>query len=75
MRFTRKPHPNSTEHEVVAFETKVKHELCVSKGLSDREVIMEIVKYLRGYDVDAPEGKVHVKGYEDNYPETRMEAV
>ncbi|MEM2447924.1 MAG: hypothetical protein QXT14_03100 [Candidatus Bathyarchaeia archaeon] len=67
----RKPHPNSSEHEVVVFETKVRHELSIKKGLSDAEVLKEIAKYLKGYDVETLEGKEHVKGYEDVYPETK----
>jgi len=69
--FKRKPHPNSADHEVIEFDTKVHHQLCVPKGLSVAEVVEEIVKYLKGYDVTLPDGtKQHVKGYEDIYPET-----
>jgi hypothetical protein len=69
--FRRREHPNSPDHEVVEFETKVKHQLCVPKGLRDDDVMKEIVKYLKGYDVELPDGtKEHVKGYEDIYPET-----
>jgi len=67
----RKPHPNSTEHEVVVFETKVRHELSIPKGLDDAEVLKEIAKYLKGYDVEIEGRKEHVKGYEDTYPETK----
>jgi hypothetical protein len=71
--FRRRPHPNSADHEVVEFETRVKHQLCVPKGLSDADVMKEIVKYLKGYDVELPDGtKEHVKGYEDIYPETKV---
>lgn len=69
MRFERRPHPNSADHEVVAFRTRVYHELCVPRGLSDEDVLKEIAKYLRGYVTEAGE---KVKGYEDHYPETRV---
>ena len=73
MRFTRKPHPNSAEHEVIVFDTKVHHELAVEKGLSDADVEKEIMRYLRGYDyTDVDSSKKHIKGYEDHYPETRL---
>jgi hypothetical protein len=67
----RRPHPNSADHEVVEWDTKVHHQLCVQKGLSGADVMKEIVKYLKGYDVELPDGtKERVKGYEDIYPET-----
>jgi len=69
----RKPHPNSPEHEVVVFMTKVRHEMEIPKGIDMGEVMKLITRYLKGYDEEAPEGKVHVKGYEDIYPETREE--
>ena len=69
--FKRRAHPNSADHEVVEWNTKVQHQLCIQKGLSDAEVLKEIVKYLKGYDVIREDGaKEHVKGYEDIYPET-----
>ena len=69
----RKPHPNSNEHEVVVFMTKVRHEMEIPKGIGMGEVMKLITQYLKGYDEETPEGKVHVKGYEDIYPETREE--
>jgi len=69
--FKRRAHPNSADHEVVEWNTKVQHQLCIQKGLSDADVMEEIVKYLKGYDVELPDGtKEHIKGYEDIYPET-----
>jgi len=69
--FRRRAHPNSADHEVVEWNTKVQHQLCIPKGLSDAEVLKEIVKYLKGYDIELPDGtKEHVKGYEDIYTET-----
>jgi len=71
--FTRKPHPNSSDHEVLTFKTKVTHELCIPKGLDDKKCMEQILKYLKGYDVTEPDGKVrHEKGYEDIYPETAL---
>ncbi|MEM2475342.1 MAG: hypothetical protein QW407_05400 [Thermofilaceae archaeon] len=73
----RKPHPNSSEHEVVVFTTKVRHEVQVPRGASMDEVMRLITRYLKGYDEETAEGKVHIKGYEkgyeDVYPETREE--
>ncbi|MEM4455269.1 MAG: hypothetical protein QXT28_11195 [Thermofilaceae archaeon] len=71
----RKPHPSSVEHEVVVFETKVRHELQIPKGMTDEEVVEMITRYLRGYDVETPEGKTRAPGYEDIYPETKEEAL
>jgi hypothetical protein len=72
--FKRRPHPNSADHEVVEWDTRVHHQLCIPKGLSNAEVVKEIVKYLKGYDVEVEPGrKEHVKGYEDEYPETAVE--
>ncbi|MEM4029933.1 MAG: hypothetical protein QXO02_08570 [Thermofilaceae archaeon] len=70
----RKPHPCSPEHEIVVFETKVRHEMQIPKSATEEEVIEMITQYLRGYDVEAPEGKTHIPGYEDIYPETKEEA-
>ncbi|MEM3893578.1 MAG: hypothetical protein QXR12_06490 [Thermofilum sp.] len=67
----RKPHPSSLDHEIVVFETKVRHEMEIPKSATEEEVIEMITRYLRGYDVETPEGKTHVPGYEDIYPETR----
>lgn len=69
----RKSHPNSPEHEVVVFRTKVGHELQVPRDADMREVMELIRRYLKGYDGDGPEGRVHVPGYEDYYPETSDE--
>ncbi|MEM4762328.1 MAG: hypothetical protein QW230_05065, partial [Thermofilum sp.] len=69
----RKPHPNSVEHEVVVFQTRVRHEMEIPRGAAEEEVVELIRRYLRGYDVETPEGKTHVPGYEDVYPETRGE--
>lgn len=68
----RKNHPNSSEDEVVVFETKVKHEIAVPIKTDEKEVEDIIKRYLKGYDADDIfEGKkVHVKGYEDIYSET-----
>ncbi|MEM3944467.1 MAG: hypothetical protein QXJ59_10310 [Thermofilaceae archaeon] len=55
----RKPHPCSPEHEVVVFETRVRHELQIPKGATEEEVMELVDKYL--------------KSYEDIYPETRKE--
>ena len=66
----RRPHPNSSEHEVVVFTTKVRHEMQIPKGASVEEVMKLITRYLKGYEEETAEGKVHVKGYEDIYPET-----
>ncbi|MEM4469195.1 MAG: hypothetical protein QXS32_09035 [Candidatus Nezhaarchaeales archaeon] len=70
----RKPHPNSPDHEVIVFQTKVRHEMQIPKGIGTGEVMRLITRYLKGYDEETPEGKVHVKGYEDYYPETAEEA-
>jgi hypothetical protein len=71
--FRRRPHPDSPDHEVVEFDTKVHHQLCVSKGMSDADVLKEIIRYLKSYDIEMPDGtKEHVKGYEDVYPETAV---
>ena len=76
MKFIRKPHPNSADHEIIEFNTKVHHQLCIPKGLSDKEIVEEIIKYLKGHDIDLPDGgKEHIKGYEDYYPETKLEEV
>lgn len=69
----RKPHPNSQDHEVVVFTTKVRHEMEVPKGIGIGEVMKLITRYLKGYDEEAQDGKVHVKGYEDYYPEMSEE--
>jgi len=69
----RKPHPNSPDHEVVVFMTKVRHEMEIPKGASMEEVMKLITRYLKGYDEEAAEGKVHANGYEDMYPETAEE--
>ena len=69
----RRPHPNSSEHEVVVFTTKVRHEMQIPKGASVEEVMKLITRYLKGYEEETAEGKVHVKGYEDIYPETAEE--
>lgn len=69
----RKPHPNSSEHEVVVFMTKVGHEIEVPKGASTSDVMRLITRYLKGCDEESPEGKVHIEGYEDYYPDTREE--
>ncbi|MEM3895378.1 hypothetical protein [Thermofilum sp.] len=68
----RKNHPNSSEDEVVVFETKVRHEIAVPIKTDEKEVKEIIKRYLKGYDIDDfIEGKkVHVKGYENIYPET-----
>ncbi|MEM3893739.1 MAG: hypothetical protein QXR12_07315 [Thermofilum sp.] len=71
----RKPHPSSPEHEVVVFETRVRHELQIPRGVTEKEVRELIHRYLKGCDAETPEGKVHVPGYEDIYPETRGEEV
>ena len=67
----RKPHPNSSEHEVVVCMTKVRHEMQIPKDADIGEIMKLITRYLRGYDEETAEGKVHMKGYEDIYPETR----
>ncbi|MEM0111349.1 MAG: hypothetical protein QXK90_01140, partial [Candidatus Parvarchaeota archaeon] len=64
------PHPNSPDHEVVVFMTKVRHEMEVPKGASTGEVMKLITRYLKGWDEETPEGEVQVEGYEDVYPET-----
>ena len=69
----RKPHPSSVEHEVVVFRTKVGHEMEIPRGVTEREVRELIRRYLKGYDIETPEGRVHVPGYEDIYPETSEE--
>lgn len=69
----RKPHPNSSEHEVIVFMTKVSHEIEIPKGASQSEVMRLMTRYLKGYDEESLEGGVHVKGYEDYYPDTREE--
>ncbi|MEM3943740.1 MAG: hypothetical protein QXJ59_06620 [Thermofilaceae archaeon] len=69
----RKPHPSSPEHEVVVFQTKVRHEMQIPRGAPEEEVVELIRRYLKGYDVETPEGKTHVPGYEDVYPEARGE--
>ncbi|MEM4847660.1 MAG: hypothetical protein QW794_07890 [Thermosphaera sp.] len=66
----RKPHPNSSDHEVIVFKTKVMHEIAVPKGVDMGEVMKLITRYLKGYDEERDGEKVHVKGYEDYYPET-----
>jgi len=71
----RKPHPNSSEHEVVVFMTKVRHEMQIPKDAGIGEVMELITRYLKGYDEETAEGKVHIKGYEDYYPEMREEGV
>ena len=58
---TRKPHPSLTDYDVIIFYTKVRHELLVSKGMSDDEVVKLIAEYL--------------KQYEEVFPETRDESV
>ncbi|MEM2613629.1 MAG: hypothetical protein QXO15_05290 [Nitrososphaerota archaeon] len=69
----RKPHPSSSEHEVIVFQTKVRHEMEIPEGIGMGEVMKLITRYLKGYDEETPEGKVHIKGYEDIYPETAEE--
>jgi len=66
----RKPHPSSPEHEVVVFRTKVRHEMQIPGGATEREVRELVRRYLKGYDIETPEGRGHVPGYEDIYPET-----
>lgn len=72
----RKNHPNSSEDEVIVFETKVRHEIAVPIKTDEKKVKDIIKRYLKGYDEDDfIEGKkVHVKGYEDIYPETSDES-
>jgi len=71
IKFSRKPHPNSADHEVIEWDTKVHHQLCVPRRLSDVDVLKEIIRYLKGYDIVGADGtKEHVKGYEDTYPDT-----
>jgi len=38
--------------------------------MEDKDVVKEIIKYLKGYDIEVGGGKEHIKGYEDIYPET-----
>jgi hypothetical protein len=39
--------------------------------MGNADVVKEMVKYLKGYDVEAADGrKEHVRGYEDVYPDT-----
>ncbi|MEM2294606.1 MAG: hypothetical protein QXX41_15175 [Nitrososphaerota archaeon] len=71
----RKPHPSSSEHEVVVFMTRVRHEMQIPRDAGMGEVMKLITRYLRGYDEETAEGKVHVKGYEDIYPGSREEGV
>jgi len=73
--FKRRPHPDSADHEVVEWDTRVHHQLCVPKGLDEAEIHREIARYLRGYDIETPEGKIHIKGYEDIYPKTKVESI
>ena len=53
--------------------TKVRHEMQIPKDAGIGEVMKLITRYLRGYDEETAEGKVHMKGYEDIYSETREE--
>lgn len=69
----RKPHPNSSEHEVVVFTTRVRHEMQIPRDAGMGGVMELITIYLKGYDEETAEGKVHMKGYEDIYPETAEE--
>jgi hypothetical protein len=71
-RFSRRPHPHSADHDVVEWNTKVHHQLCITKDIERDDIMKEILKYLRGYDEETPEGKIHHKGYEDDYPMTAI---
>ncbi|MCS7369073.1 MAG: hypothetical protein NDF57_05125 [archaeon GBS-70-058] len=50
IKFERKPHPQSIDHEVIVFYTdNIRHELCVERGLTDSEVLEKIREYLNLY--------------------------
>lgn len=67
----RRKHPNSADHEVVRFQTKVSHEICIDKDLPTSEIMQLITRYLRGEIIQGvPGGPIKIKGYEDHYPET-----
>jgi ornithine carbamoyltransferase len=74
MKYRIKPHPNSDEYDVLVFDTKVHHEMAIPKGLKENEIQQKIKEYLKGYDITLTDnGKEHIKGYENIYPETSVE--
>lgn len=73
-RVAERPNPNSPDHIVITFLTKVKHEIAVMR--MDKDKYSDImIKYLRGYTVEYYLIKEMVNGYEDFYPETADQTI
>jgi len=59
--YSRRPHPTLAEYDydVVELNTKVRHELMISRDVKEEELIEVIAE--------------HLKTYEEVYPKTRSE--
>ena len=55
MVYSRKPHPELVDYDVVTLDTKVHHELIVVKSASDDDVVQVVVDYLLQYEEVYPE--------------------
>jgi hypothetical protein len=55
--FSRKLHPSLVDYDVIIFYTKVRHELLVSKGMSDKDILQLIAEYLKQYEEVFPNTK------------------
>ena len=50
--YTRKPHPRHSDYgyDIVVFDTRVHHELMVSRDTSEGDLVRSIAEYLRAYE-------------------------
>jgi len=53
--YSRKPHPELVDYDVITLDTKVHHELMVVKGASDDDIVQVVVDYLLQYEGVYPE--------------------
>jgi len=57
--YIRTSHPNLHNYDVVVLDTKVHHELLVSKELSDDDIIQLVIDYLLTYESTYPNTESH----------------
>ena len=50
--YTRKPHPRHADYgyDIVEFDTRVHHELMISKDMSEDDLVRSIAEYLKAYE-------------------------
>jgi len=58
--YSRRPHPQLSEYgyDIIEFNTKVRHELMISKDASEDELVELIINHLEEYEKTYPETKL-----------------